>query len=106
MKIFVAAVLACVLAACACGCDLVREYEQELGTAPDAAVVPDGNMPAATGDTALDLFDVSLYILATLGLGPFARLLGLGRPLIAPLVRMMMRRNKPVEPPKAETPAP
>lgn len=106
MKLLVTSVLVFLLAACACGCDLMREYAGQLPASPDSPVVPDGTVPTSSGDTALDLFDVSLYVLATLGLGPFARILGLGRPLIAPLVRMVMRRATSSEPTKPGTPAP
>lgn len=98
-------VVVCLLASACCGCDMARDYLNEVANSP--AVLPATDVgaqpPSPSGDAAVDVLDIVLYSLAALGLGPVAKILGLARPLIAPALRLFMRRKPVAE--KPETPA-
>jgi hypothetical protein len=101
-KAILFAVLSVALVAC-CGCDIARAYAEELGKDPVNPLVPGDAAPTPSGDAAVDLLDILLWSMAAMGLGPLARVLGLARPLIAPLIRVIFRGKK-ADPKPADVP--
>lgn len=71
-----------------------------LGEWADAEAPASGATPPVAGGDTLpvvggsDAVDILVTILTVLGLAPAARLVGLARPLIAPLIAVLLGRKK------------
>jgi hypothetical protein len=101
-----------VLVACSllASCEFLRSWAEASEPAP---VVPgDGTAPAPAPGNGLphiggsDPLDLLVTVLTLMGLAPAARLVGLARPLIAPLILAILGRRKPAVPAPQEPSAP
>ena len=70
---------------------------------PDDGTQADPGSPGSGPGASLDYIDILVGVLAALGLGPAARLLVLAKPVLAPLIRILMGTKKATQP---EQPAP
>lgn len=79
------------------GCESLRIWAEGV---PDPAEPGQGEPPAGPqvpgpgGGVPVDVLDIAVWVLAAFGLLPAARLVGASRPLIAPLVTMLLGPSK------------
>ena len=79
------------------GCESLRRWAEGV---PDPAEPGQGDPPAGPqvpgpgGGVPVDVLDIAVWVLAAMGLLPAARLVGASRPLIAPLITMLLGPSK------------
>lgn len=80
------------------GCQFFQDWAAE---APDPAEPGTGDpqaggkVPVPGSGIEVDVLDIATWVLAALGLGPAARLVGASRPLVAPLITLLFGKPKP-----------
>lgn len=84
-------------------CESLREWAASVEPQPVGEGSPAVPVPAPAGGD-VDLIEVATWVLAAMGLLPAARLVGASRPLLAPLLLMLLGKPKPK--PKPAEPAP
>lgn len=91
------------------GCHFIQDWAAET---PDPAEPGTGDpqaggkVPVPGSGIEVDVLDIATWVLAALGLGPAARLVGASRPLIAPLITLLFGKPKAKpEPEKANASA-
>jgi hypothetical protein len=91
--------VACIATACVPWAEWAAAVEDPA--APGSGS-PSAQIPIETpgGSAEIDVLDVVTYTLAALGLGPVARILAASRPLVAPLIMLILGKPKakPAEP--------
>lgn len=98
---------AAVMFASLTGCKFIEDWSagtpdpDPIGTGTPQA---GGTVPVPGSGIEVDALDIATWVLAALGLGPVARLVGASRPLVAPLIALLFGTKKP-KPPVTETPA-
>lgn len=79
------------------GCESLRLWAENV---PDPSEPGEGDPPAGPevpgpgGGVPVDVLDIAVWVLAAMGLLPAARLVGASRPLIAPLITMLLGPSK------------
>lgn len=79
------------------GCESLRIWADGVPdpTEPGQGDPPAGpQVPGPGGGVPVDVLDIAVWVLAALGLFPAARLAGASRPLIAPLITMLLGPSK------------
>lgn len=78
-------------------CSFLSEWAASADPQPDDGTQADPGSPSSSPGAGLDYIDILVGVLAALGLGPAARLLVLAKPVLAPLIRILMGTKKPAE---------
>lgn len=87
------------------GCHFIEDWAAE---APDPAEPGTGDpqaggkVPVPGSGIEVDVLDIATWVLAALGLGPAARLVGASRPLVAPLITLLFGKPKPKAEPEKQ----